>query len=568
MAELDFDPFDCEAFPGLEFFFSGTRDMLTLNAFESAHDRKVPLLSLERRGYVVRHRVPGDFTPLPPADEGRIPLEGQPNQVPRPNRDAEPDRALRAPRFAPPAFPPRPKPPRTPDIPFAQTHLRLRRGNDPFLDPGDQQSIFLQAFVRNEWVAIAILNPNTGRLTRVYHDRYQFNAFRAAGFCISRDGGIAVANPTERERRHALPAEDLEADPVPDLDIPAEGPFADRILAFRDRLAQFGAFLDANRGLHTEIQRALRPTQIEDRFGGPGNWDGFFEGITDAYDRLRTHLVTEAEHPQPVWVHLHYRWHNPTALWILISALNLPQCPDNAPQNTADLPFPANEGRPFGATRGLPDGWNRHVWFNCGTGEIYPETHDRRPPQLPQQQILAPHQDGGGGGVNPALQRALDALPVPPAEDRPQFGGFEVTEDDPGPQSQGVLTRALRDEVYRLRDQNHLVPLGGAIITFRRGMVMRGGVAQWREYDEEAQDLVPGGYSFAELPFVGDVQPWPYGTIYRAIQIRQPDGTVTIATLTAALNQTITRLIEENLAAIAIVDEYGDDDDPEPDDNF
>lgn len=410
MAELDFEPFDCEAFPGLEFFLSGDRDMLTLNAFESANERRLPLLSLERRGYVVRHTVPSDFAPIPPADAGRLPLEGQAHQVPRPPRREE-GRVDRA-RFPMPAA--RAEPPRTPDLPFANTHLRLRQHDGPFGGP----SVYLEARVHGDWSVIGRFDQDNGRFTRMYHDAWAIPALRQAGFCISRDGALAVANPTPRQRAHPLPEPPpQEPEPRPPI---ADLPFADQVLAFQERIEDLGRFLRDNRPLHEKIRKHFQRAQLPNGFAGPDNWTGFFERTSREHDALRGYLANAPGQPERAWIKLHYRWRERPQFWELRGAhpdFAGEDIPRGMRPNERTLPNPLQNMIDGDDTRRdrYPEGWNRYVWVNTETCEIYPNAG--QPPNLAiaaaREPAPGPNAEQGGGEGD--LENAEGDIAAPPA---------------------------------------------------------------------------------------------------------------------------------------------------------
>jgi hypothetical protein len=75
MAEIDQEPFDCAAFPGLNFTLTGDRDMLMLNATDTGSGQAHELLSLHRFGHLTRYVVGPGLALLPGTDDGKIPLE-------------------------------------------------------------------------------------------------------------------------------------------------------------------------------------------------------------------------------------------------------------------------------------------------------------------------------------------------------------------------------------------------------------------------------------------------------------------------------------------------------------
>lgn len=395
MAELDFEPFSCEAFPGAEFFFTGTRDLLTLNSHEPASERTLPLLSLERRGYIVRHKLPGDYTIIPPADGNCLPLEGQAHQVPRPpQREAAAPR-LRAPGIAPAA---RPEPPRTHDLSFSRAHVRLQQRNGHF---GEGPTIVLEANTAHGWLRLAVLDPESGRLTRLYQEPHLIPELRARGFCVSRDGAIAVSNPTRNRRERAEPPADL--DPIaPPPDAVPEGPLPDRILAAQERLREISAFFRDNAPLFDATRAMATRYRLPKGVSNGDDWPQYWERCARELDAIRQVAIDDANAPPNPWRHTHYRWKQRIAHWEFIEMLDGDDVPRTVPAHTMHLPPGVNgvgDGDP--ATCNVRDGWHRNVWFNPETGDflgdgVRPEVGAQVPIPVPAEQGGANHPNLAG----------------------------------------------------------------------------------------------------------------------------------------------------------------------------
>lgn len=263
MAELDFEPFSGEAFPGLEFYLSGDRDLITLNLIETATERHLPLISVARQGYIHRHSLPGDFTPIPPRDGGRIPLEGH---------SATPSRAPRATLAEPP------RPARTREVTYHEVRLGPRGTQMRLRSDNDDNTVQLQAYAGFGWKTLATINGETGRLYRWCLGANTVRTLREAGFCMSRDGGIAVENPQRRRTQdpalNAAAHNDDEA-PLysPDTQRITAMTRADQLFALREELLRWTQFCTVNRDIIRRVaddvmhldttQRSL--TQITDQ---------------------------------------------------------------------------------------------------------------------------------------------------------------------------------------------------------------------------------------------------------------------------------------------------------------
>lgn len=241
--EIDFEPFETQAFPGVEFFFSGDRDNLTVNAYEPAHARRTPILSVARQGYLIRHPLPGAFTPLTPDEAGLLPIN-----------DAAPRRPSAVPRRESRPVPPAPRDHITPTIP-------LPNGVQSRLINRDHCAA-LQVFIGGLWRDILRFPDDSGRLTRVYHFGSQIDQMRRFGFTMSRDGAIAIINPTPRARNQSPPEHDLEAQP-PIHRIPDDLPFEDRILAVHERFREMRDFIHDNASLLEAIRTTQRRQNIQ-----------------------------------------------------------------------------------------------------------------------------------------------------------------------------------------------------------------------------------------------------------------------------------------------------------------
>ena len=87
------DPIESEAFPGLLFGLTTNRDQITIIAADPAQKAQHKLLSLDRRGYIVRHPINATFTAIPPRDSGLLPIhrpEGLPSRRPLANETFHP----------------------------------------------------------------------------------------------------------------------------------------------------------------------------------------------------------------------------------------------------------------------------------------------------------------------------------------------------------------------------------------------------------------------------------------------------------------------------------------------
>lgn len=248
MAELDFEPFATEAFPGLEFYLTGDRDHLTLNSIETSSERHLTLLSLARQGYIRRYGLPGDFTPIPPRDGGLIPLEGQPGLAAP--RDGGPARiAVRPMRIPDPPHVRDPHPaPAWPEVRFApnrdNTPVRLRRGDE---------GIYLETYVGFGWRKLFHLQDETGRIFRWRQTTNQKRYLRHAGFCMSRDAAIAISNPQlpgDRIGNHPAVAAEGDEEPLHQeghgLELDARMPEIDRVFAVREEMIRWSNFMLAN----------------------------------------------------------------------------------------------------------------------------------------------------------------------------------------------------------------------------------------------------------------------------------------------------------------------------------
>lgn len=233
--EIDFDPFETQAFPGLEFFFSGDRDNLTVNAFETASSRRTSLLSIARQGFLIRHPLPGTFTPLPPDENGLLPL----NDAGRRPRDAAAPRQIRFGNA--PAQPQRPEPPRNHITP----ELTLPNGVNVHLHRSETGNISFRVFISGRWRDLLRFSAHDGRLTRIYQGDNTVEIMRRNGFTMSRDGAIAITNQTPRQREQAPPEEDLHAQP-PNLTIDPALSEGEKILALHEKAREWRDFVAAN----------------------------------------------------------------------------------------------------------------------------------------------------------------------------------------------------------------------------------------------------------------------------------------------------------------------------------
>lgn len=253
--EIDFDPFETQAFPGLEFFFSGDRDNLTVNAFETANSRRTSLLSIARQGFLIRHPLPGTFTPLPPDENGLLPLNdagrclrAQGDQPPQPIRFGN----LR---------PSQPAPPRNNITP----ELMLPNGVNVHLHRTEEGNILFRIFV-GRWRDILRFSAHDGRLVRIYQSDGAVETMRRNGFTMSRDGAIAITNQTPRQREQAPPEEDLHAQP-PNLTIDPALSEGEKILALHEKVREWRDFVAANADIFDIVN------QLQENFGIRNNND-------------------------------------------------------------------------------------------------------------------------------------------------------------------------------------------------------------------------------------------------------------------------------------------------------
>lgn len=212
MAEFPFDPFSCEAFPGLEFGLSGDRERLQLIAI---HPQIAPtglaLLSLHRNGFGYREPVPGGFPLLPGVDQGRIAWENPQARAqqgraetavrPRPRAEAEPPRAeIRHPIHDSLIF-------------------KIQQGGDTV------DLIVKDRHGRFPWSTLARVDHD-GRLYRWVQDSGSIQVMREAGLSFSRDRGVVIANP--QTRASARDGEAVAEAAVPTVDPEREAAMARR----------------------------------------------------------------------------------------------------------------------------------------------------------------------------------------------------------------------------------------------------------------------------------------------------------------------------------------------------
>ncbi len=498
MAELDFEPFSAEAFPGLEFYLSGTRDNLTLSAIETSGERHVGLLSLARQGYIVRHQIPGDFAAIPPRDDGRLPLEGQPGLArQRPAEDAPAPRGMRIP------MPGRLAPAPAPQIiqhfhetPFAdRAQMRLRPMPDPLRgDGGGNPDIALEIYTQYNWRRILTINSADGRIRRwMYGNRNTIIDLRAAGLCMSRDGGVAVYNPTAPRNGRPAP-QDADEDAIPPTDLidPALPP-ADQVFAFRERMAAFKRFLEAN----VAFPHRVPGLNIAENAEGVGR---IMERLTAARERLLANPNADQ------WRDITYIWREGRARWEYYRGDDAENPNPMIPRYMDRLPRPLDEEARHDtndherADRRVANGWNRHAWVNIQTGEY------RAFATNPPDDRAAPQPQGGGEG-------ALAAVGVP----GPVAGGWQVQwrdvadgvirvaepapareYADGGPHNPGILTAAMRDRLADMDLWNAPYARG---VTCNLVTIRRTHNDLWQVWNEEAGEINPT-HGFIEAPSV------------------------------------------------------------------
>lgn len=74
MAEFDYEPFECEAFLGMEFHLEGDREQVFVCASNPDGKDNTKLLSIHRKGFLQRHSFRTQFPQLLPDRNGLIPL--------------------------------------------------------------------------------------------------------------------------------------------------------------------------------------------------------------------------------------------------------------------------------------------------------------------------------------------------------------------------------------------------------------------------------------------------------------------------------------------------------------
>lgn len=164
--ELDQEPFECEAFPGMMFTISGDREAVHLCALEEKHLGEVeaqPIIGIDRRGHLIRHPF-RSFPLLPASTDGRISITS-----------SRPTAPQAQPRATNPII----------------DHPALSAGIGLFSD-GEAIRVFAQA--DGTQIPLVSVGAN-GKIKRFQLSSREIRIGRDMGLRFSEDSAIAIHNP-------------------------------------------------------------------------------------------------------------------------------------------------------------------------------------------------------------------------------------------------------------------------------------------------------------------------------------------------------------------------------------